>query len=435
MFNNQSLMYHFLKRLVRIGFRVFYKKIFFTNIHNIPNQGGKFLASNHPTAFLEPMLFPTHLPMVTHFILRGDVFVSPLVNTFLKSIKTIPIFRQRDGVDNMKKNEATFEYVQKLLSQDANVVIMAEGIMAYEKRMRSVKKGTARMLIGTYEKYQKEDLYVVPVGINYTESYHPRTYLMVDFGEPIRFQDYLDVYEKNSRRAIKLITDELSKRLKERIVHINKPEDDAFINQILDINRNERADPIFPIKANDRSLLESELKIVHHLNNQSEEAKETQKEALARYIQQLKKYEIKDIALARPQYVNVKTTLFLIIGFLPFLFGKIINFVPFRIGRYIADTKVTAKGFYSSVLFGAGLFAYLFYALFWAIIVAIVDIPGLNAWAELGLVLLMPLLSYFAIVYGELGEKWWEQLKFKRLAQKIRQEMRQSRRSFLFKNF
>lgn len=424
-------MYHFLKRLVRIGFRVFYKKIYITNTHNIPKDGGKFIAANHPTAFLDPMLFPTQFPMVTHFILRGDVFVSPLVNSFLKTIKTIPIFRQRDGADNMKKNVDTFEYVQELLHHNSNVVIMAEGIMAYEKRLRTIKKGTARMMIGTYEKYQKEDLYVIPVGINYTDSYHPRTYVMVDVGEPIRFQDYLEIYKKNDRRAIKLITDEITKQLKQRIIHIDKREDDDFINQILDINRNDFTHPIFPIKADDGTLLENELKVVHHLNNLSEEEKNAQKEALATYSSLLKQHDIEDIALAKPRYANLKTTLFLIIGFVPYLIGKAINFVPFKLGRYIADKKVTAVGFYSSVLFGAGLFGYLFYMLFWALVLAIVDIPYLNGWAEFGLLWLMPVFSYFAIVYGELGERWWKQLKGNRLGKNIKKELQEKREQFI----
>lgn len=416
-------LYVFLKYCVHLTFLIFFKKIYLHFKTPVSQKGAKIFAVNHPTAFLDPMLMPTILWHTTYFILRGDVFVSPAVIWFLKIIKTIPIFRFRDGFKNLKKNHDTMDYCYELLSEGKNITIMAEGQMAMEKRMRPIQKGTARMVAGTFEKYQLEDISIVPVGVNYTASHEFRSSIMIATGEPIYFKDYLDIYKKNDRRAIKLMTDELSKRMKPLILHVDKPEDDALVNLLLDINRHDFAQKILPVKEKSRTLLDQELAITKKVNEMGEAQKEALKETAKSYQQQLEEHQLQDVALSNLNYYNIKTTLFLILGYPTFMVGFFFNFLPVYFTKYMSDKKVTKIEFYSSVLFGLGMASYMIYFFLWSLFFAIVDVPNVGAIGELLLLFSIPVLGYFALIYYELWDKWRIQGRFRRMDKVLRERL------------
>lgn len=416
-------LYIFLKNCVHLTFLIFFKKIYVYYKKPIAKKGAKIFAVNHPTAFLDPMILPTIMRHTTYFILRGDVFVSPAVRWFLRTIKTIPIFRFRDGFKNLKKNQDTIEYCNQLLSEGKNITIMAEGQMAMEKRMRPIQKGTARMVAGTYEQYGTEDICIIPMGVNYTDSKSFRSHIMIATGEPIYLKDYLEVYQKNDRRAIKLMTDELSRRMKPLILHIDKPEDDELVDLMLDINRNDFSEKIFPIKEKGRALLDQELAITKRVNEMEETEKKQLKTKAQDYKTALTTYQLEDIGLSSLNYYNLKTTLFLIVGYATFIVGFFFNFLPFYFARHISDKKVSKIEFYSSVLFGAGMASYMLYYFLWALFFAIVDIPNVNGWGELLLWLAIPVLGYFALLYYELWDKWSMQGRFKRMDKEVRTKL------------
>ena len=96
------MIYHFLKFQVNIIIRVFFSWVSFSNKSAIPLKGPVILAMNHPTAFIDPIFVCSYIRPTTHFILRGDIFTTPFYRWFLNEIKTIPIFRKRDGFENLK---------------------------------------------------------------------------------------------------------------------------------------------------------------------------------------------------------------------------------------------------------------------------------------------------------------------------------------------
>lgn len=404
-------------------FLIFFKKIYVHYKTPIPKKGAKIFAVNHPTAFLDPMILPTILWHTTYFILRGDIFVSPAVRWFLRTIKTIPIFRFRDGFKNLKKNQDTLEYCNQLLSEGKNITIMAEGQMAMEKRMRPIQKGTARMVAGTYEQYGTEDICIIPMGVNYTDSKSFRSHLMIATGEPIYLKDYLEIYKKNDRRAIKLMTDELSRRMKPLILHIDNAEDDELVDVLLDINRNDFSEKILPIKDKGRVLFDQELAITKKVNEMGAVEKNLLKAKAQTYKTQLVENSLEDIGLSQLRYDNIKTTLFLFLGYFTFIVGFFFNFLPFYFARYFSDKKVSKVEFYSSVLFGAGMAACIVYFFLWGLFFAIVDVPNVNGWGELLLWFAIPVLGYFALLYDELWDKWSMQIRFKRMDKTVQEQL------------
>ncbi|RMG88435.1 MAG: hypothetical protein D6714_00690, partial [Bacteroidetes bacterium] len=180
------MLYYIIRPIVRLALMVYFRKIFFTNERRVPTGMPLMFAVNHPTSFIDPILLACFSSRVFHFILRGDVYRSPkIVQWALRSINCIPIYRSSEGFNNVKKNHQTFEYCHELWHAGAGIQVLVEGRTKHEKRLRPIAKGPARMILGYFEKYGDDRFAIVPVGVNYSDSDQFRSFVYVDFGDPI----------------------------------------------------------------------------------------------------------------------------------------------------------------------------------------------------------------------------------------------------------
>jgi len=400
------MIYLFVKWAIRIAIRVFFRKIYFYNKDVIKGGTPTILAINHPTAFIDPIFVAAYISPKTYTMLRGDVFNSRFNIWLLDQIGTIPIFRFRNGFEGMRQNQSTFDRCYDLLNKNACISILSEGSMAHEKRLRTIQKGTAKMAFGVYEKYGNEAVQIIPVGVNYTDSNQMRSVLMSNVGEPILIKDYLAAYQENPRKAILQITREIERQLKERVIHIDDREDDVWINQVLEIQRNNLEDTVWPAYVDDDQFRKKQMELTKVLNLKSSEEKEAIKKTAADYFQKIKKKGYTDQGIAQPQHGNFASSLFLLLGFLPAIFGAITNFLPFTVAKRIATAKVKKIEFFSSVRLGAYLGLYIVQYLFLLILSFLIG----KLWFWLA-VLATPFLGYFSVVYFDKMGLWREAKK------------------------
>ncbi len=400
------MIYLFVKWVVRIAIRVFFRKIYFYNKDVIKGGVPTILAINHPTAFIDPIFVASHISPKAYTMLRGDVFNSPLKIWFLDQIGTIPIFRFRNGFEGLRQNQDSFERCYDLLDKNGCISILSEGSMAHEKRLRTIQKGTAKMALGVYEKHGNENVQIIPVGVNYSDSNQMRSVLMANAGEPILIKDHLEAYKENPRKAILQITRKIEAQLKERVIHIANPEDDVWINQLLLIQRNNIERTVWPGYSEDDRLRQKEMALTQQLNSTTEQEKAMLKSAAANYFQKIEKKGYSDQGVAQPEHGSWMASLLLLIGFLPALAGAITNFIPFTVAKKIATTKVKKIEFFSSVRLGAYLGLYIVQYLFLLILSFLVG----DLWMWLA-VLATPFLGYFSVVYFDKLGLWREAWK------------------------
>ena len=147
-------------------------------------KGPLILASNHPSAFLEASILSTVMKRPIHFLVRGDMF-NPRFRWLFNWTKQIPIYRQKDGISNLRKNASSFDLTYKKLSEGEAVLIFPEAKTVLEKKMRPIQRGTAHLAFGTTPYLKGEEKIIVqPVGVNFTEPRLPGTDVIVKFGEP-----------------------------------------------------------------------------------------------------------------------------------------------------------------------------------------------------------------------------------------------------------
>ncbi len=390
----------------------------------IPTDRAVLFAVNHPTAFFDPILVASNIGPTTHFLLRGDVFGNPLIRWLLGQIKTIPVFRFRDGHKNLKKNQATFDHCYDLLAKGKNILVLAEGQTIHEKRLRPIQKGTARLMLGAYEKHPAARLCVLPFGVNYSASNKFRGELMSGFGQPILLEEYLSAYEENPRKAVKQITDEITRQLKEKVVHIDRDEDAPFVNRLLTYLRNDRNKYLLPVASTSLRPIEEEVQLAQTINQANEPTRLSIRNNVEQYDSLLKKHHINDIGVARPGYYNPLNTLLMFLGFPIFLLGFLPYYLPFLAGKIVADKKVKTPAFYGSIRFGVALLIYMIPTLILLLIAA----TTLNGYLLLG-ILTFYILLYLALTWRDLNRYWWEGWKWSQLNDNQKKELKHARKT------
>lgn len=395
------MIYRFVRWVTRVAVRVFFSKIFFDNKDVIKKGRPTILAINHPTAFIDPIFVASHIRPKTYTMLRGDVFNRPVIIWLLDQIGTIPIFRFRNGFSGMRQNQESFDRCYELLHNGACISILSEGSMKHEKRLRTIQKGTAKMALGVYETYGDDRIEIIPVGVNYSDANQFRSVLMASAGTPIRIADYVEIHRENPRKAILQITRQIQSQLAERVIHIEDPADDTWINQVLDIHRNNQLIKVLPTYVENSTLLDQELALVHKMNKLPEKEKKQISRFVQDYFKLLNNKNLTDQGIAQPNHGSLFNSFLLVLGFIPFVWGWITNFIPFYTGKKIATEKASTIEFFSSVRLGTYMGVYIIQYLIFLILAFI-----LNSWWCWMLVIVTPVTGYFAVLYGDKYSRW-----------------------------
>ncbi|MBC6992882.1 1-acyl-sn-glycerol-3-phosphate acyltransferase [Neolewinella lacunae] len=214
------MLYHLVRPVARYVLRHYYRNIDLTGLEQIPPGAAVILAANHPTAFIEPCILACFQPRTLWFLARGNLFKNGIFTFLLNALNILPVFRREDGgYEKLKVNFSTFDACYRALSRGRALMILAEGRTIHEKDLRPLRKGTARIALGALDKYNTlPEVYIVPVGINFTHADRIRSTVMLRCGEPILASEYLAAYRENEAIAIRDLTLHLRQRLEPLVV-------------------------------------------------------------------------------------------------------------------------------------------------------------------------------------------------------------------------
>lgn len=422
------LLYRLLRFPARLAIRTFYKKIYLTGLDNYPKDKPVILALNHPTAFVEPCILATTLEDELHFLVRGDFFRKPLYNKLLRSCGCLPVFRMKDGgYENIKNNYSTFNVTFEALKNGEPIVILAEGTSIHEKRLRPLKKGTARLALGTMQQYGADtDVHIVPIGVNYTYAERFRSEVMIEFAEPIRALDYWETYQENNAKGIRDLTDELKNRLKKKVVIINEKKDEDLVEKLFVLTRNGKPMPVMPVLSKRGSRFKMEKRISSTVNKMTQEQKKAKTKAVNAYLNNLQSFDISDLGLTLRDKFSWGSWLVLIVGFVPALLGYLLSLPPLLLTKNICDNKIKHIEYHAPVAITVGLVAYL---LWWLILMLVTGIIG--SIPMFTIAFLMPFLGFFSLIYKEYYHKVKEGQKANKLSDNEAEKLLTERRNVI----
>ncbi len=190
--------------------------------HNIPEGKPVIFASNHQSAFLDPVLIGITCGRKPWYLTRAGVFANNLIRFILRAIHMLPVYRFRDQANLRDANKDTFEECYRILGGNGSLLIFPEGNHGMQRRLRSpLRKGVARIALETLAGPEAPDeIYILPVGITYEHPTRVRTDVLVRYGQPVLAGKFLDSYRENSGESLRQLCLELQHAMEKEVIDI-----------------------------------------------------------------------------------------------------------------------------------------------------------------------------------------------------------------------
>jgi len=274
--------------------------------------------------------------------------------------------------------------------------------------MLSHKKAVPRIVFMAVEKAQQDiDIHIIPTGIYYSHYWKFNRNLIVNFGNPIRANEFVEEFKQSESAAILSMRQRILDEMQPVVLEIKSTshyDDFETIREIYGKHYLSRQNKKYSIL----NLFKSDQILVKKLD-ELEEKNPTETEKLVKlvneYVSGIKKLKIRNWLLEKQHYNLFKimiNSLILILGLPVFLFGSIFNAIPFFTIDVITRKKIKDKGFWSTFFLALGIILFpIFYAIEFLAISWI--IPGL--WLKLAFLVAIPLAGKVAFLWYILFRK------------------------------
>jgi 1-acyl-sn-glycerol-3-phosphate acyltransferase len=403
-----SLGYAILKKYVQFADWLIYKRKILTGTEKIPANKPIVFAPNHQNALSDPLAILLNTKFQPVWLARADIFNNKTAAAILKFLKIMPVYRMRDGKENLAKNDETFASSVKVLENHFALGLFPEAAHSGKRQMLVHKKAVPRIVFMAEEKAGHNlDIQIIPTGIFYSHYWKFNRTLIVNFGNPIPANKYIEQAKTNENAATLALRQRILDEMQSLVLEIKSAkyyDDFETIREIYGphfLNRQNQ-------KNSTLNLFHSDQKLVKKLDVLEENyPEETEKlvQDVNNYVAKIKKLKIRNWLIENPNLnlLNIGLNkLILILGLPIFLFGFIFNAIPFVTIDAITRKKIKDKGFWSTFFLVLGIIVfpnfYLieFFAVSWLI-------PGF--WLKLVFLVAMPLAGKVAFLWYILFRK------------------------------
>jgi len=400
----------FLKFIVPpFSFRVFFRRIFYSNLKKVPLNKPLLFVGNHQNSFMDGILVGSYLPQPLHFTMRADMFRKPFARFCLRELNVAPIYRIEEGFENVHKNLEAFTGIYDVLKKNGNFIMFSEGICVQEKRLQKLRKGTARLAFGAEDKYGL-DVHIVPVGINYTYPSSFRKEVMINFHDSFSIRELKNIYTEHPAKALLAFTEKCDASLRKEVIIIEDPANDWLAEQLLKMERHNIVLPFFRWRFDTDDRMQAEKKVAEKINQMSRTSPSdlsALSQKVETYTNLLAKNRLRDENVARKLDWGFLRYFAVIAGLPLFIAGYISNLIPFLIPKFICNRFIKDLRFYSSVYVSSGTVLYLIYFPFLLILATIfAGLPGFL------IALMIPPAGYFVLFYQEIFRERMQTLRF-----------------------
>ncbi|MBN1415567.1 MAG: 1-acyl-sn-glycerol-3-phosphate acyltransferase [Bacteroidales bacterium] len=396
-----SLKYWLLQQYNNFSFRIYYRKLQSVNRSNIPRNEPVILAPNHQNALMDALAVVSDAGLQPVFLARADIFKGKIVCGILHFLNIMPIFRIRDGIQNVRRNDMVFEKSLRVIHNRHNPLsIFPEGNHGDKRRLRQLVKGIFRIALLAQEKYgEKPAVKILPIGLDYGHYQKFRSTLFINYGKPIEVSEFYLFWKNNPVDAINRLRSRLAEELKKLMIHIGTEEYYDLYMKLREVFNSTMREKMGIEDDSLASRFMADKKMIDILDqtlerNPGEIAALNQ--LMSDYQDLLKKYNFRDWMIAKGRFSLIALlagSLLLLLLFPVFIYGYLTNILPFSIPVRIARTKVKDPQFHSTFKFVLGLILF-------PVTYLLLLIPGFllieNPWMRLAYLISLPLAGMFA---------------------------------------
>jgi 1-acyl-sn-glycerol-3-phosphate acyltransferase len=218
------LLYSILKTPARIALPFYCRHLHVSHPEVLKMKGPLLIACNHPNTFMDAIILATIFKKPIYSLARGDAFKNDFSIKLLKSLNILPVYRQSDDPSKLHVNYDTFAQCRSIFKKNGIVLMFSEGLSINEWKLRSLKKGTARLAFSSWE--EGINLTVLPVGINYSSFDSIGKNIHVNFGNAFTWKELH--HEPANGHSLLAFTDRLKMEMSALVYVIDSNDQDTL---------------------------------------------------------------------------------------------------------------------------------------------------------------------------------------------------------------
>ncbi len=399
--------YTLAKIPVNTVLRLYFRRLVFTGKkENVSKKRPVILAPNHRNALLDALMlvYSSYHAKQVVFLARADIFKQKFVAWLLRGLRIMPVFRIRDGIDNLDKNNEVFDNAARVLKKNNPLALFPEGRHNPKQSLLPIQKAVPRIVLPTEASLDFElHSQIVPVAIYYRDVTAFLSDAYVTFGEPIEVSEYKELYRENQGLAINRLRQELEKRLQSMVVNIWNDKYYDEYRLAIDWNGDRLSEELFPGRKDD--FLQASLHIVRTLDGLFENEPERFNKKINDFREANRVLEENGLT-SKDRLWKPSTGVNLFARFTALTLSAPVAFLGFVNGIFPLLLNGKLKGlfkdkqFIPSARYASGLFLVPIFDLIQSLLVG--GITG-NWLLALGYFFAMPLAFYFYLRW----RKWW----------------------------
>ncbi|KIP01621.1 hypothetical protein PHLGIDRAFT_38237 [Phlebiopsis gigantea 11061_1 CR5-6] len=229
--SDSKVIHRVIRRIAGLAVVSFFSEVRVIGGERVPREGPIIATATHHNMVLDPCVLSSAFPYkrILHYWAKASLFAGPVMTYILTSAGNIPVDRRT------KDRQKLFAGTMVALSEGAAVALFPEGTSYTEPRIMQVKDGAAWAAL-EYTKWRRENgnkgdpVAIVPAAIVYTDKSKYRSRVIMEFGEPITMDRFVDQFlspdEGASRAAVKRLTATIEQALVQAT--INAPDWDTL---------------------------------------------------------------------------------------------------------------------------------------------------------------------------------------------------------------
>jgi len=414
---NYSFGYDLLRVHAGLLHKLIHRRVTVVGFKNIPKNTPVIFAPNHQNALMDAMAVLLSSPHQPTWLARADLFKNKFISRILYFIKMSPVYRIRDGKDNLGKNDEVFELSIRILKNNKSLAVFPEARHTFKRQSAAHKKAVPRIAFMAEERGNFElGINIVPVGLYYDHYNKWNRELMVTFGEPIKMSDYKAMYQENPGAAAIALRNDIYAKLIPLTIHIKSKTHYEDYETLREIYRDESLK-----KLPTETKIEHEKQFIAKVENW--EAENPEKAAglflkTSEYRKLLKKQHLDDRSFSGKPSLIKNIANGLLAGFaLPlFLYGWLNFFLGFYLPSMLVRKKIKDKVFWATVEYVLWMILIpLFSLIQWGIVWGLTG----NFLVSLIYFFTLPIFGKIALNLNDFYVRFIQQIKIANGGQKI----------------
>lgn len=413
-----SLGYYIARFWINFSYKyIFYRRTEIRGRNKFRPNDPILFAPNHQNALMDALVFVTTLPQQPIFLARADIFKKKFVIRILNFLKIMPVYRIRDGYENLGKNQEVFDRCTEILRTGHSLCMFPEGNHNDKRFFRPLKKGLARIAFEAENQCNFElGLKIIPTGIDYSSYDNVRGRLTVSYADPITITDLKDLYRTDPQRAMRELNNRIRVNIEPHMIEI--PWEDIY-STVMNLRiiygarfrkrRNLPGRTLFHKLDGDKEMI----RMIASLRETQPETIASLNEKVTEYWQLLKKHNFRDHIVANAPYGIPRliwNTLILAIGFPLHLYALLTNYHLFRIPAMLARKLFKDPQFRATAAYVLSMAVMM--PISYGLMTLIVGLIFHTWWIWLGFLLTLLPAGVYMLHYMFENRKWRSRIRF-----------------------